>query len=236
MNQAVPVDTIEIAPPGPGMKTILLLEDLPEIRVWLHKLVLQVFPGAHISESSRVHDALDLVAAVKFDLALIDLGLPDGSGVDVVAKLREVQPDAQSVVVSIHDDDEHLFPALQAGAFGYILKEQARELITEQLQRISQGEPPLSPSIARRVMAYFSAKAKPNPNAGLHAMPVVNLTDRESEVLLRVAKGYTLPEIGVQLGLSRHTIADYVKQIYRKLNVSSRAEAALEAQRLGLFR
>ena len=124
--------------------------------------------------------------------------------------------------------------ALQAGAFGYILKEQARELITEQLQRIAQGEPPLSPSIARRVMAYFSAKAKPQAQA--HLMPNVNLTDRESEVLLRVAKGYTLPEIGVQLGLSRHTIADYVKQIYRKLNESSRAEAALEAQRLGLFR
>jgi DNA-binding NarL/FixJ family response regulator len=216
------------------MKTILLLEDLPEIRAWLRNLVLQVFPGSTISESSRVHDALELVAAVKFDLALIDLGLPDGSGVDVVTRLRDVQPDAQSVVVTIHDDDEHLFPALQAGAFGYILKEQARELITEQLQRISQGEPPLSPSIARRVMAYFSAQVKPQPVA--NAMPAVSLTDRESEVLLRVAKGYTLPEIGVQLGLSRHTIADYVKQIYRKLNVSSRAEVALEAQRLGLFR
>jgi DNA-binding NarL/FixJ family response regulator len=217
------------------MKTILLLEDLPEIRAWLRKLVLQVFPGAVISESARVADALDLVKSIKFELALIDLGLPDGSGVDVVTQLRDSQPDAQSVVVTIHDDDEHLFPALQAGAFGYILKEQARELITEQLQRISQGEPPLSPSIARRVMAYFSAKAKPAASAH-NNMPNVSLTDRESEVLLRVAKGYTLPEIGVQLGLSRHTIADYVKQIYRKLNVSSRAEAALEAQRLGLFR
>ena len=212
------------------MKNILLLEDLPEIRAWLRKLVLQVFPGSQISESARVHDAISLVGAVKFDLALVDLGLPDGSGVDVVHRLRELQPDAQSVVVTIHDDDEHLFPALQAGAFGYILKEQPRELITEQLQRISQGEPPLSPSIARRVMAHFAAKGKPQAQ-----LPSVSLTERESEVLLRVAKGYTLPEIGVQLSLSRHTIADYVKQIYRKLNVSSRAEAALEAQRLGLF-
>jgi DNA-binding NarL/FixJ family response regulator len=216
------------------MTHILLLEDLPEIRTWLHSLVLQVFPGCQVSESARVHDALSLVSAVKFDLALIDLGLPDGSGVDVVTRLRDQQPEAQSVVVTIHVDDEHLFPALQAGAFGYIRKEQPREMITEQLQRISQGEPPLSPSIARRVMAHFRAKAKPqnDPNA----LPMVSLTERESEVLLRVAKGYTLPEIGVQLGLSRHTIADYVKQIYRKLNVSSRAEAALEAQRLGLFR
>ncbi|MCB2070375.1 MAG: response regulator transcription factor EmbR [Ottowia sp.] len=216
------------------MTNILLLEDLPEIRTWMRSLVQQVFPGAQVSEAARVHDAIELVSAVKFDLALVDLGLPDGSGVDVVTKLRDLQPEAQSVVVTIHDDDEHLFPALQAGAFGYILKEQARELITEQLQRISQGEPPLSPSIARRVMAYFTEKAKPSqPRNNL--LPNVSLTERESEVLLRVAKGYTLPEIGVQLGLSRHTIADYVKQIYRKLNVSSRAEAALEAQRLGLF-
>ncbi|GAB1388795.1 MAG: DNA-binding response regulator [Rubrivivax sp.] len=214
------------------MKNILLLEDLPEIRAWLRKLVLQVFPTAQIAEGARVADALALVTAVKFDLALVDLGLPDGSGVDVVTKLRDVQPECQSVVVTIHDDDEHLFPALQAGAFGYILKEQPRELITEQLQRISQGEPPLSPSIARRVMAHFASAAKPRADANLIN---VSLTERETEVLLRVAKGYTLPEIGVQLGLSRHTIADYVKQIYRKLNVSSRAEAALEAQRLGLF-
>jgi len=212
------------------MKNILLLEDLPEIRTWLKALVMQVFPSAQIVECARVHDALAQVSAQKFDLALIDLGLPDGSGVDVVSALRESQPDAQSVIVTIHDDDDHLFPALQAGAYGYILKEQSRELITEQLQRISQGEPPLSPSIARKVIAYFAAQAKPQANA----LPHVQLTERESEVL-RVAKGFTLPEIGVQLGLSRHTIADYVKQIYRKLNVSSRAEAALEAQRLGLF-
>ena len=216
------------------MTNILLLEDLPEIRAWLSSLVVQVFPDAQIAEAARVHDALGLVSAIKFDLALVDLGLPDGSGVDVVAALREHQPETQSVVVTIHDDDEHLFPALQAGAFGYILKEQARELIIEQLQRISQGEPPLSPSIARRVMAYFAAKSKPQP-ASPSAMPHVSLTERETEVLLRVAKGYTLPEIGQQLSLSRHTIADYVKQIYRKLNVSSRAEAALEAQRMGLF-
>jgi DNA-binding NarL/FixJ family response regulator len=217
--------------PDDAMNNVLLLEDLPEIRAWLKALVMQVFPDAVISECARVHDAIQMVGAVKFDLALIDLGLPDGSGVDVVAKLRDQQPEAQSVVVTIHDDDDHLFPALQAGAFGYILKEQARDLIAEQLQRISSGEPPLSPSIARKVIKHFTEQAKPQNDP----MPHVQLTERESEVLLRVAKGFTLPEIGVQLNLSRHTIADYVKQIYRKLNVSSRAEAALEAQRLGLF-
>ena len=81
-------------------------------------------------------------------------------------------------------------------------------------------------------MAYFASQA----NVSQNALPRVQLTERENDVLLRVAKGYTLPEIGEQLGISRHTVADYVKQIYRKLNVSSRAEAALEAQRLGLFK
>jgi DNA-binding NarL/FixJ family response regulator len=216
------------------MDNILLLEDLPEIRTWLKVLIRQVFPDAQIHEAARVHDALALASAIKFKLALVDLGLPDGSGVDVVAALRESQSECQSVVVTIHDDDDHLFPALQAGAFGYLLKEQARELIAEQLNRMSQGEPPLSPSIARRVISHFAAQTRPQERP--QNMPHVALTERENEVLLRVAKGYTLPEIGVQLNLSRHTIADYVKQIYRKLNVSSRAEAALEAQRLGLFR
>jgi DNA-binding NarL/FixJ family response regulator len=211
------------------MNHILLLEDIPEIRAWLKALVKQVFANAQITECSRVQDALSLVNGQRFTL---DLGLPDGSGVEVIAALREKQPEVQSVIVTIHDDDEHLFPALQAGAFGYLLKEQSRELLVEQLQRMSQGEPPLSPSIARKVIAYFAAQVKKPTSPLLHE---VSLTDRETEVLLRVAKGYTLPEIGVQLGLSRHTIADYVKQIYRKLNVSSRAEAALEAQRLGLF-
>ncbi|MBB3195905.1 MULTISPECIES: response regulator [Roseateles] len=214
------------------MNHILLLEDIPEIRAWLKVLIKQVFANAVVTECSRVQDALQQVNSQRFTLALLDLGLPDGSGVEVITALREKQPEVQSVIVTIHDDDEHLFPALQAGAFGYLLKEQSRELLVEQLQRISQGEPPLSPSIARKVIAYFTSQRRPQAAAVLHE---VSLTDRETEVLLRVAKGFTLPEIGVQLGLSRHTIADYVKQIYRKLNVSSRAEAALEAQRLGLF-
>lgn len=212
---------------------ILLLEDIPEAAAWLKVQILQVYPDAIFFDAVRVHEALALMEKVQFGLALIDLGLPDGSGVDVVAALRSAQPEAQSVVVTIHDDDDHLFPALQAGAFGYLLKDQAAAVLVDQFRRMSQGEPPLSPAIARRVMAHFASRSSQRERP--KNMPQVVLTDRENEVLLRVAKGYTLPEIAGQLHLSRHTISDYVKQIYRKLNVSSRAEAALEAQRLGLF-
>ncbi|MGZ5655649.1 MAG: response regulator [Caldimonas sp.] len=215
------------------MSNILLLEDIPEAAAWLKVQIAQVYPNAVFHDAARVHAALAIVASVPLDVALIDLGLPDGSGVDVVAALREAQPQAQAVVVTIHDDDDHLFPALQAGAFGYLLKDQAATVIVDQFRRMSQGEPPLSPAIARRVMAHLASRASQRGRPA--TMPSVGLTDRENEVLLRVAKGYTLPEIAVQLEVSRHTISDYVKQIYRKLNVSSRAEAALEAQRLGLF-
>src|SRR3954462_7915108 len=164
------------------MNNILLLEDLPEIRAWMKSLVMQVWPHSLISEAARVHDALELITAVKFDLALVDLGLPDGSGVDVVAALRESQPEAQSVVVTIHDDDDHLFPALQAGAFGYLLKEQGGEQMIDQPGRMSQGEPPLSPSIARRVLSHFATQTRPQERP--QDMPHVALTDRENEVLL----------------------------------------------------
>ena len=215
------------------MTNILLLEDVPEAGAWLKVQIAQVFPDAVFFDASRVHEALALIDKVQFDVGLIDLGLPDGSGVDVVAALHVAQPEAQAVVVTIYDDDDRLFPALQAGAFGYVLKDQAAPMIVDQFRRMSQGEPPLSPAIARRVMAHFASRS--SQREGPKNMPSVILTERENEVLLRVAKGYTLPEIAVQLNLSRHTISDYVKQIYRKLNVSSRAEAALEAQRLGLF-
>ena len=160
------------------------------------------------------------VNSQRFTLALLDLGLPDGSGVDVViGALREKQPEVQSVIVTIHDDDEHHLPRpasrrLWLPAEGTV----ARVARWNSCNASASGEPPLSPSIARKVIAYFASQRQvPTPPTLLHE---VSLTERETEVLLRVAKGYTLPEIGVQLGLSRHTIADYVKQIYRKLNVS----------------
>jgi DNA-binding NarL/FixJ family response regulator len=215
------------------MRQALVVEDLPDVREWLADVARSAFPELEVTTAARAEEGLAQAASKRFDLALVDLGLPDGNGIDIVRALRREQPDCLAVVVTIYDDDDHLFPALQAGAFGYVLKDNSEAVIVDQFRRMSQGEPPLSPAIARRVMAHFASRSSQRERRNV---PHVVLTDRENEVLLRVAKGFTLPEIGVQLGLSRHTIADYVKQIYRKLNVSSRAEAALEAQRLGLFR
>ncbi len=228
------------------MQHVLIVEDLPQTRQWLADAVRQIFPQVQIVSVGRRDEALVAVQTHRVDLALVDLGLPDGSGLDVVTALQLQQAQALSVVVTIFDDDAHIFPALQAGAFGYLLKDQPAPDFVAQLQRITHGEPPLSAAIARRVLKHFSQGA---PTAGALAPSAsgravkakprsaeteVFLTERETDVLQRVAKGYTLKEIAVQFGLSPHTIADHVKIIYRKLNVCCRAEAAVEAIRRGL--
>lgn len=114
-------------PDNAGVKTALIVEDLPEIRQWLTQTALLAYPGLQVSSVSHVQQALSQVHAQTFDLALVDLGLPDGSGIQVLSALRDAQPQAISVVVTIHDDDEHLFPALQSGAFGYLLKDQPQD-------------------------------------------------------------------------------------------------------------
>ena len=218
------------------MTSLLVVEDLPDIRAWLVETARIAFPEARVMAVGRCRDGIDAVAQHAFDIALVDLALPDGSGVAVIQALRSHQPQAVPVVVTIHDDDEHLFPALQAGAFGYLLKEAPRDELVAQLCRIAHGEPPLSPAIARRMLGYFSSGGPRRIDVTRFDPDEVALNARETEILQRVAKGFTLPEIAGQLNLSRHTVADYVKQIYRKLNVSSRAEAALEAARRGLVR
>ena len=221
------------------MKQALVVEDLAEVRDWLADIARSVFTDIEVTAVGRADEGMACAGASAFDVALVDLGLPDGSGIDVVRALHRQQPQCLAVVVTIYDDDEHLFPALQAGAFGYLLKDQPREALALQLQRIASGEPPLSPPIARRVLSFFGQKqadpAPPRPQTAEQA-ETVRLTEQETVVLQRVAKGYTLPEIAQQLGLSRHTIAQHVKNIYRKLDVSSRAEATLEAARRGLVK
>lgn len=205
---------------------VLIVEDHSETREWLIALVRDAFPGAKPVGASTLEQARMLVAEHGFSLALVDISLPDGSGIDFVREITEQSPEIYCVMATIHDDDAHLFPALQAGAKGYLLKEQPRERLVTQLQGIVQGEPPLSPGIARRILQHFQRESVPAPGE--------QLSERESEVLALTAKGLRRGEVAQTLGISANTVAGHLKNIYRKLNISTRAEAALEASRRGL--
>ncbi|OYY75145.1 MAG: DNA-binding response regulator [Gammaproteobacteria bacterium 28-57-27] len=210
------------------MKSGLILEDLPESRHWLAQALVESFPGIDVTSSvGTVFEARQLIkTGLRPDIALIDLGLPDGSGIEIIEALGQHSPTTLCIVASIFDDDKHVFPALRAGARGYLLKDQPIGVIVRALNGIAAGDPPISPAIARRMLNFF------HPPIPEEAPPL--LTERETEVLQLISKGLTQAESGRILGISQHTVSGYVKDIYRKLNVTSRAEAALRARDMGL--
>lgn len=208
------------------MRRVLIVDDLPDAQLLLGNLAREGFPGCSVYCADSVAEARNTIDAGAFELALVDLSLGDGSGTTVIQHLKAAQPHCLAVVATIHDGDEHLFAALQAGADGYLLKDQPSQQTLRQLQRIADGEPPLSPAVARRLMKHFQEQAAPTDTP--------QLTQREREVLALLARGLTLGEIARLLDLSRHTVGDHVKSLYRKLNISSRAEAALLARNIGL--
>jgi len=210
-----------------GTPSVLVLEDQAVVRKMLAGVVCQVYPDAWIVEARLCAEATAAISQQKFELGLIDLGLPDGSGIDIIRLLRQSNDRAEIIVATIFDDDGHLFDAMEAGATGYLLKEQSPAELVAGLEQLRAGKPPLSPSVVRRLVAHFHEK-RPIQDS--------NLTPREQEVLKLIAKGLNRKDVAELLGLSKYTVSDYIKVIYRKLDVSSRAEATLEAERLGLIR
>jgi len=208
------------------MRRGFILEDVPESQDWLRQALAESFPGIVIEVADSLQEARQVLrAGPPPDIALIDLGLPDGSGIEIIDLIQQKSPATLCVVASIYDDDGHVFPALRAGARGYLLKDQPVSAIVVALRGIAAGEPPLSPAIARRMLAFFN-RPVPAP---------AGLTARETEVLRLIAKGITQAETARLLAISQHTVAGYVKDLYRKLNVSSRAEAAVLARDMGLI-
>ena len=243
---------------------VLILEDNPVARGFLCRVVRESF-----SDTLAITEAGDLETARAqirlaggasglhgvdpFKLILIDLELPDGNGLELLAELTQYP--ATKIVTTLYSDDDHLFPALQCGADGYLLKEDRFEVLVEELQKIVRGQPPLSPAIARRLLTHFrrsgrsesggaldSGFSTPIDFAATSSAPVTieklpeheRLTPRESEVLTYLSKGFTIKEIASLMGIKWFTVNDHIKSIYKKLNVSSRAEAAVLATKQGL--
>ncbi len=218
------------------MRSGLIIEDVPETRDWLGSLLEISFPGIAVETAVSVAQGMQRIRAREHDLVLVDLGLPDGSGVACVMERHRRWPGMPSVVSTSFEDDRHLFQALQAGAAGYLLKDQPDNEIIALLRGIATGVPPLSPLIAQKIMAHFvghyaDADADgPAPRRELEAL----LTPSEKAVLAHIARGLTVPETAKRLGKSRNTVATQLKSVYSKLNVSSRAEVTRMAIEWGL--
>jgi two-component system, NarL family, nitrate/nitrite response regulator NarL len=241
---------------------VLILEDNPVARDFLTRVLRESFSDpiaiteAGDLETARAQISLTgpqgLHGADPFKLMLVDLELPDGNGLELLAELTQYP--ATKVVTTLYSDDDHLFPALQCGADGYLLKEDRFEVLVEELRKIVLGQPPLSPAIARRLLTHFRQGAAQDaaapsltsmsaPTSSLSGKPPVpiertvelpHLTPREIEVLTYLSKGFTIKEIANLMGIKWFTVNDHIKSIYRKLNVSSRAEAAVLASKQGL--
>lgn len=214
-------------------KSCLIVEDQIATSSYLNKIVTMAFPGI-----ATLH-ALDLKSALSFinnpatfkekplGLCIVDLGLPDGSGVDVIRAVKEKYSDVPSVVATIYDDDGFLFKALAAGAFGYLLKSDDENQLVDLLRQIKNDNPPLSPAIARRLLQHFKDTNAPTAND-------VKLSPREHETLVLIARGLTVSEVATEMKLSAQTVSGYVKIIYQKMHVSNRVELIREATRRGL--
>lgn len=216
---------------------VLIVDDNPMTRGFLARVVRDSFSDAlELAEAGDLHAAGRLLeapgpegAAPGFDLVVVNLELPDGSALGLLRRLAH-HP-ALKVVTTLYADDEHLFPALQHGADGYLLKEDRYEVLVEELQRIVRGHPPLSPAIARRLLTHFratgfgSSQYGDSGNAPLDACPAPSerdrLTARENEVLTYLSKGFTVKEIASLTGLRWFAVNDHVKAVYRKLKLST---------------
>lgn len=210
---------------------VLVVEDVKETADWLTARVHAALGAARtVRQAHTLAAARKLMQREHFHMAILDLGLPDGNGIELIPELTAGR-DTTVVVATIYDDDTHIFSALRAGAGGYLLKDQGDEDIEKALAGIRDGVPPISPSVARRMMDFFVQQERLRENPDNE-----KLTGREKEVLVLIANGLSVGEASASLGISAHTTRGYVKDIYRKLGISSRAEASLSASRLGLIR
>jgi len=213
--------------------SVLIVEDEPECLRRFSDAVLADGGLRLIGAVSSGTAGLALLDAQPPDVMLVDLGLPDMDGVELIRHAARHQPACDVLVVTMFADDQHVMSSLEAGATGYLLKDASIERIAAAIHELRGGGSPISPSIARRVLARFRVASVPPPPA---APPQPSLlSERETEILRLVAKGLSFDTVGELLTISPHTVVTHVKKIYRKLAVHSRGEAVYEASQMGLL-
>ena len=228
---------------------VLVVEDEPLLQQRLHGILRQLgYASDALLHAASLGDARACLASQPVSLALVDLMLPDGSGLDLIAQMRAESPDMGILVVSAWSSEEAILSALRAGATGYVLKERDDIEVSMSIRSVLRGGAPIDPFMARRILQLLplgdvtAARAPVTAAEVAPATPAMTLTtaqgetlsDREGQILRLVADGLTNREIAERLFLSRYTVESHIKRIYRKLAVSSRTMAVRAGRARGV--
>jgi len=210
---------------------LLLVDDHEVVRTGL-RMLLENQPNFKIvGEASTGMQAIALADSLMPDVVIMDITLPDISGIEATRRLRQSHPDLPVVALTIHEDEQYFFEMLQAGASAYVPKRAAPEDLLNAIQAVHAGEVYIYPSLAKLLVADFLSRA----NEGSNKATMDGLTPREQEVLSVLAEGLSNDDIAEKLAISRHTVARHRENLMRKLNLHSRSELVKYAIRKGLI-
>jgi DNA-binding NarL/FixJ family response regulator len=233
MSTIAPITPVPASPPI----RVALVEDDVHFQNAIATAIHAAADMQLVSMSGTRAEGLLALQAVPTDVLLVDLGLPDGSGIDVIRAAHLDCPDCAVMVCTTFGDEAHVLQSIEAGASGYLLKDSAPDNMLAEIRSLHGGGSPISPLIARQILTRFRQSSAPAPVA-LPASPAqeqAQLSSREKEVLELITKGFTAEEIARLVQVSVHTVQTYVRRIYTKLKVSSKAEAIYEARNQGLL-
>jgi DNA-binding NarL/FixJ family response regulator len=220
---------------GAQFQTVFIVEDDDLTRASLVRRIAEAQVSLQVT--AAVGTCREIRAALEASrpaVLLVDLGLPDGDGLDIIRETARRWPAVMIMVITVFGDELKVVSSIKAGASGYLLKDDAAVGIGEAIRQMLAGGSPISPAIARHLIRHF----RPEATAGADRPPAptaVALTPREMEILALASKGFSYGETAALLGLTSSTVSSYTKNIYGKLAVSSRSEAVYEATRMGLI-
>jgi DNA-binding NarL/FixJ family response regulator len=210
--------------------TVLIADDHPLFRKGMRAL-LESMPGVElVGEAQSGPEAVEMASLHQPDVVLMDLQMPGGSGLAATRQLSQTFPNIRILVVTLFEDEESIFTALRAGARGYILKDADEEEMKRAIRAVGEGEAIFSPAIASRLIDYFADTRSLSPRQDVFP----ELTEREREILRLIARGETNATIAEQLAISLKTVRNHVANIYNKLQVADRTQAAIRAREAGL--
>jgi DNA-binding NarL/FixJ family response regulator len=213
-------------------KTILIVDDHPLVREGLKSILKPATEYEVVGQAGRAHDALHLVKNLKPDLVLLDLSLPDKSGLELSREIRTISPPTHILIVSMHSKVDYIVKAFQAGATGYMTKESATERLLKGIEHVLNGEYFMDGAVSHAVVQKLMKT--PEKELKITDAGYETLTSREQEVMVLLAEGYSAKEAAVKLFISPKTVENHRTNIMNKLGLHSALELVRYAARLGL--